>query len=150
MLFRSLSDQVEVSAGDVLCPQALSETRKGVDFSFYLIHSKSKGSNFHELDIQAARAFSQAARQTRFKRFSYLGALGDPEASLSRQLHSRQETGQALRDSGVPFAVFRVAVIVGLSTTSFVMIRYLGKICLYWSAPGGFTPAFSQSLSMTF
>ena len=35
-------------------------------------------------------------------RIIYLGGLGDPQANLSPHLRSRQETGAALREAGVP------------------------------------------------
>jgi len=36
------------------------------------------------------------------QRIIYLGGLGDPAAKLSAHLRSRQETGNALREAGVP------------------------------------------------
>ena len=136
-LGRSWSDQVEVAVGDVLNPQTLSEALAGVDCAYYLIHSMSSGSDFHERDIQAARAFGQAAREAGVDRIIYLGGLGDPNANLSRHLRSRQDTGLALRESGVPVTEFRAAVIVGTGSISFEMIRYLVErlpvmVCPKW------------------
>ena len=136
-LGRPWSDQVEVAVGDVLNPQTLSEALAGVDCAYYLIHSMSSGPDFHERDIQAARAFGQAAREAGVDRIIYLGGLGDPGANLSRHLRSRQDTGQALRESGVPVTEFRAAVIVGTGSISFEMIRYLVErlpvmVCPKW------------------
>jgi hypothetical protein len=71
------------------------------------------------------------------KRIIYLGGLGDPRADLSQHLRSRQETGLALREAGVPVTEFRAAVIVGSGSLSFEMIRYLTErlpvmICPRW------------------
>ncbi len=136
-LSRSWSDQVEVAVGDVLSPQTLSKALAGVDSAYYLIHSMSKGSKFHELDIEAARTFGQEAREAGVNRIIYLGGLGDPKANLSQHLRSRQETGEALRESGVPVTEFRAAVVVGSGSTSFEMIRYLVErlpvmVCPKW------------------
>ncbi len=137
VLSRPWSDQVEILTGDIFDPQTLAEVLAGVDSAYYLIHSLSQGSNFHNLDLEAARAFGQAAQRAGVDRIIYLGGLGDPEGDLSRHLRSRQETGQALRAGGVPVTEFRAAVIVGSGSISFEMIRYLVErlpimICPRW------------------
>ena len=137
ILSRPWYGQVEVVTGNVLDPQALSEALHGVDTAYYLIHSMSSGRGFHELDIEAARNFGQAARDAGVGHIVYLGGLGDPQANLSHHLRSRQETGQALRESNVPVTEFRAAVIVGTGSISFEMIRYLVErlpimVCPKW------------------
>ena len=123
--------------GDVLNPETLSQALEGVDCAYYLIHSMSSGPGFHELDLKAAKAFGQAAKDAGVNHIIYLGGLGDPEANLSRHLRSRQETGQALRESGVPVTEFRAAVIVGAGSISFEMVRELVErlpvmVCPKW------------------
>ena len=137
VLSRPWSAQVEILTGDIFEPQTLAEVLAGVDSAYYLIHSMSQGSNFHNLDLEAARAFGQAAQRAGVDRIMYLGGLGDPEGNLSQHLRSRQETGQALREGGVPVTEFRAAVIVGSGSISFEMIRYLVErlpvmICPRW------------------
>jgi hypothetical protein len=71
------------------------------------------------------------------KRIIFLGGLGDPHTDLSQHLRSRQETGSALREAGVPVTEFRAAIIVGSGSLSFEMIRYLTErlpvmICPRW------------------
>ena len=137
VLSRPWVEQVEVVVGDALDPQTLTEALTGVDIAYYLIHSMSRGPKFHEVDMRAARAFGLAAKEAGVGRIIYLGGLGDPEANLSRHLRSRQESGQALREGGVPVTEFRAAVIVGSGSISFEMIRYLVErlpvmICPKW------------------
>ncbi len=134
---RSWSHQVESAVGDALRPNDISKAMEGVDTAYYLIHSMSRGSSFHELDVQAARVFGRAAGRSGVRRIIYLGGLGDAEANLSPHLRSRQETGRALREGGVPVLEFRAAVIVGSGSISFEMIRYLVErlpimICPKW------------------
>ncbi|MXZ41333.1 MAG: NAD(P)H-binding protein, partial [Caldilineaceae bacterium SB0666_bin_21] len=123
VLSRPWSDQVEILTGDIFDPQTLAKVLAGVDSAYYLIHSMSRGSNFHNLDLEAARAFGQEAQKAGANRIISLGGLGDPEGNLSQHLLSRQETGQALREGGVPVTEFRAAVIVGSGSISFEMIR---------------------------
>src|ERR1700676_2878239 len=71
------------------------------------------------------------------QRIIYLGGLGDPAAKLSAHLRSRQETGNALREAGVPVTEFRAAVVIGSGSLSFELIRYLSErlpvmICPLW------------------
>jgi uncharacterized protein YbjT (DUF2867 family) len=128
---------VEVAAGDVLRPGSLEEALAGVDVAYYLIHSMAAGSGFHERDIVAARGFARAAADAGVGRIVYLGGLGDPEADISDHLRSRHDTGDALREAGVPVTEFRAAVVVGSGSISFEMIRYLTErlpvmVCPKW------------------
>jgi uncharacterized protein YbjT (DUF2867 family) len=134
---RSWLDRVEVVQGDVLQPKSLPPAMRGVDFAYYLIHSMSGSADFHQRDLIAARHFGQAARRAGVRRIIYLGGLGDPEADLSQHLRSRQQTGQALQEAGVPITEFRAAIVVGSGSVSFEMIRYLTEripamICPQW------------------
>jgi uncharacterized protein YbjT (DUF2867 family) len=110
---------------------------QGVDAAYYLIHSMSGSADFHERDLTAARSFGEAARVAGVQQIVYLGGLGDPDADLSQHLRSRQKTGEALREAGVPVTEFRAAIIVGSGSVSFEMIRYLTEripvmICPRW------------------
>ena len=118
-------------------PDTLEQAMQDVDYAYYLIHSMGSGINFHERDLIAAQNFSQAAGKAKVKRIIYLGGLGDPETDLSQHLRSRQETGKALSQAGIPVTEFRAGVIVGSGSLSFEMIRYLTErlpimICPRW------------------
>lgn len=130
-------DQVEVYQGDVLDPETLDPAMQGVSVAYYLIHSMMGGQDFHQRDMQAAGNFAAAAQNQHLRRIIYLGGLGDPESQLSDHLRSRQDTGTALRSSGVGVIEFRAGVIVGAGSASFEMIRYLTErvpvmICPQW------------------
>jgi uncharacterized protein YbjT (DUF2867 family) len=118
-------DQVEVVSGDVLHPETLDPAMAGVTAAYYLVHSMAGGQGFHERDLMAARYFGAAAGRAGVGRIIYVGGLGDPETELSQHLRSRQETGDALREGGVPVTEFRAGVIVGSGSVSFELIRYL-------------------------
>src|SRR4051812_46101145 len=103
---------VEVARGDVFDPASLAAALADTEIAYYLIHSLAGGAGFHERDLDAARSFGQAARAAGVARILYLGALGDPQADLSEHLRSRQQTGDALREAGVPVTEFRAAIVV--------------------------------------
>lgn len=128
---------VEVSEGDVLVPETLDNALSGIYAAYYLIHSMTTGKDFSQNDIAGARNFAKAAEHAGLQRIIYLGGLGNPKAELSEHLRSRQETGNALRKSGVAVTEFRAAIIVGAGSISFEMIRYLTErvpvmICPKW------------------
>ena len=131
------ASDVEVVTGDVLEPSTLSPALSGIDAAYYLIHSITQGPDFAKRDILAGQNFGEAAKKAGVERVIYLGGLGDPKAELSEHLRSRQETGNALRCSGVSVTEFRAAIIVGSGSISFEMIRYLAErvpimICPRW------------------
>lgn len=129
--------EIDVVQGDVLVPETLATALAGVDAAYYLVHSMRGHEDFHQRDLQAARNFGQAAQAQHVRQIIYLGGLGDPDSDLSHHLRSRQLTGEALRESGVPVMEFRAGVIVGSGSISFEMIRYLTErlpimICPQW------------------
>ncbi len=134
---RAWRGDVELVVGDVLQPDSLTDAMRGVSHAYYLVHSLGAGSDFPERDVTAARNFATAAKSAGVSRIIYLGGLGDPGTALSEHLRSRHDTGDALRESGVPVTEFRAGVIVGSGSLSFEMIRYLTErvpvmICPRW------------------
>jgi uncharacterized protein YbjT (DUF2867 family) len=134
---RAWLNQVDLATGDMLQPASLVAALRGVQTVYYLVHSLGGGDDFSERDLQAARNCANAAKPAGVERIIYLGGLGDPQADLSPHLRSRHETGDALRETGVPVTEFRAAVIVGSGSLSFEMIRYLTErlpvmICPKW------------------
>jgi uncharacterized protein YbjT (DUF2867 family) len=134
---RAWRDKVDVVVGDVLQPDDLAAAMDSVTIAFYLIHSMRGNDEFSQRDFQAADNFASAAANAGVDRIIYLGGLGDPEANLSEHLRSRQETGDALRQAGVPVTEFRAGMIVGSGSLSFEMVRDLTErlpimICPRW------------------
>jgi uncharacterized protein YbjT (DUF2867 family) len=134
---RAWLNQVDVVEGDVMDPLTLASSLSEVSAAYYLIHSMSGSADFDQRDLQAARNFGEAAAASGVERIIYLGGLGDPLADLSKHLRSRQQTGEALKESGVPVTEFRAAIVVGSGSISFEMIRYLTErlpvmVCPRW------------------
>jgi len=128
----------EVAAGDALDAGAVARALEGIDAAYYLIHSMG-GEDFAARDREAARIFGEAAREGGVRRIIYLGGLGASAGSLSEHLRSRQETGEILRQSGVPVVELRASIVLGSGSLSFEMIRALVErlpvmICPRWVA----------------
>ena len=134
---RAWYDKVDIYQGDVLKSDSLTSLFDDIDIAYYLIHSMSHSKNFDETDLDAANNFCKSAKGSNLKKIIYLGGLGDSDTALSKHLKSRQNTGNALRESGIDITEFRAGVIVGSGSLSFEMIRNLSEripvmICPKW------------------
>jgi uncharacterized protein YbjT (DUF2867 family) len=125
---RAWYSQVEVVAGDVTQPETLPVAMRGVSAAYYLIHSMAAGQGYDRLDLLSARNFAQAAKAAGVEHIIYLGGLADPrDPGLALHMQSRIESGEALREAGVPVTEFRAGVIVGPGSVSFEMIRFIAE-----------------------
>lgn len=111
--------------GDCLEADSLVPALRDVGTAFYLVHSMGSTGSFEEQDRRAALNFGAAARAAGVRRIVYLGGLGETGEGLSPHLQSRQETGEALRSSGVHVIEFRASIILGSGSLSFELIRAL-------------------------
>ena len=132
-----VGDSTTIVHGDCLDIATLRPLLRGIDCAFYLVHSLGSKDDFKKKDREAARNFSEAAREAGVRRIIYLGGLGDPSEDLSSHLESRQETGDALRSAGVPVVELRASIILGSGSLSYELIRALVErlpvmICPKW------------------
>ena len=130
---RPWAQQIEIVAGDATDPRAVADAMRDVDVAYYLLHSLVEGEGFDQLEASMATTFAEAALSSGVTRIVYLGGLTPPGAGpadhnaapLSMHLSSRLRVGEILRNSGVPTAELRAAVIIGSGSASFEMLRYL-------------------------
>jgi len=120
-------DEVEIVRGDATSEADDRRALAGVDVAYFLLHSLDTGPGFARAETQMASTFGAAAAAEAVGRIVYLGGIIPPEPleKLSEHLRSRAEVGRILRDSGVPTAELRAAVILGSGSASFEMLRYL-------------------------
>jgi uncharacterized protein YbjT (DUF2867 family) len=120
-----VEQSTEIVKGDVLDRDSLEPALEGVDTAFYLVHSMGSKADFEEADRIGATSFGEAARRAGVRRIIYLGGLGESGTELSQHLKSRHETGEVLRQSGVPVIEFRTSIILGSGSLSYELIRAL-------------------------
>ncbi len=135
-LAERLGPHTRAVRGDCLDPASLQGAFAGISTAYYLVHSMGNAADFEAQDRAAARNFGAAARSAGVRRIVYMGGLG-ASAALSRHLRSRHETGEVLRESGVPVVEFRSAVVIGAGSLSFELIRALVErlpvmVCPAW------------------
>jgi len=114
----------ELVQGDLLQPASLGVAFTSVHTAFHLVHSMQAGEEFEAQERQAAANFAAAARKAGVQRIIYLGGLACGDA-LSPHMHSRAETGNILRSSGIRVIEFQASIVIGSGSASFEMIRAL-------------------------
>ena len=117
-------DGAELCKADALEPASLDAALCGVGTAYYLVHSMAAGKSFPELDARAAQNFAAAAARQGVRRILYLGGL-TPEKPRSAHLRSREETGDILRQGGVPVTELRAGMIIGPGSAAWEVIRDL-------------------------
>ena len=132
-----VSPATEIVPGDLLDPASLDRALAGIEVAYYLVHSMGAHGDYRDIDRTAAHNFGEAARRAGVRRIVYLGGLATGDEVFSKHLKSRMETGQALRESGVPVVEFRASVVIGSGSLSFELIRALVErlpvmICPRW------------------
>lgn len=152
LIGRSWAQRVQLVPGDATDLLALDKALAGVDTAYYLIHGIKGGRVDADHDLKLARTFADAAARNKTRRIIYLGELVDPASHPSVYLRARYETGNILRQSGVPVTEFRAGMIVGSGSALFEMIRYLTErepllICPAWFYSTGQPVAIRDVLS---
>lgn len=118
--------EVDVVRGDVTDQISVRAAVDGQEVLYYLVHSLVR-KDFVTVDADAARLVGAQAADAGIQRIVYLSGLVPDAEELSPHLASRAEVGRILRDSGVPTAELRAAVILGSGSASFEMLRYLSE-----------------------
>lgn len=123
--YQSWLESVEVFEGDANDPKAVAASLQKVDVAFYLLHALMAKDDFESKEATLAKIFSAAAKEQKIKRIVYLGGIISQTNELSPHLKSRADTGEILRNSGVPTIELRAGVVIGSGSASFEMLRYL-------------------------
>ncbi len=119
-------ENLEIIAADIFDQDKLLQAVSGCSAAYYLIHSmNARNKDFAEADKRAANNFRLAAEKTNLKRIIYLSGLSEEQTDLSKHLRSRAEVGRILCSGKVPVTVLRAAMIIGLGSASFEILRYL-------------------------
>jgi uncharacterized protein YbjT (DUF2867 family) len=118
-------NQVEVFEGDAQNEAALSAAMAGADVAYYLLHALMAKDHFEDQERAMAELFGKVAKAASIKRLVYLGGIIAPTETMSPHLQARADTGEILRNCGVPTIELRAGVVIGSGSASFEMLRYL-------------------------
>ena len=115
----------EVALADLSGGADLAEALRDVDYAYYLVHMMDEAS-YAEPELEAARAFGEAAREAGVRAVAYLGGLGD-DANASPHLRRRHATAGARAEHGPPLTYLRAAMVIGAGSESFVLLKAIAE-----------------------
>ena len=113
---------IELIELDLNKSSGLDKLLAGIDAVFFLVHGMNHGHDFIDIELDAARNFSQALKASSVQRVIYLGAL-QAEKENSKHLQARKMTGEILRESDIPVTELRAGIIVGPGSAAFEVMR---------------------------
>jgi NADH dehydrogenase len=119
--------------------RGLRAAMKGVDAVFHLAGAEQSGSraDLQSVDIDGSRLVSQAAAEAGVERLLYLSHLGADRASAFPVLKVKGIAEHFIMQSGVPYTIFRSAVVFGPGdhfTTA--LVRLLRMSPFFFLLPG--------------
>ncbi|MCY3412848.1 MAG: DUF2867 domain-containing protein [Candidatus Heimdallarchaeota archaeon] len=118
--------RVELISVNVFDKASLHEAINTMDVIYYLVHSMNPDTqDYHSADVEAAKNVREVAETHGINLMIYLGGLGDDQEHLSHHLHSRNIVGNILQNGRVPVTILRAAIVIGSSSSSFEILRYL-------------------------
>ena len=106
---------VEVAISSMNDERNLRASMKDIDTVFHLVGTEWKGihAEYEEVDIRAARMFSNVAKQMNVKRFIYMSHIGADKSSAYNLLRAKALAEGAIRESGVPYTIVRSGIVYG-------------------------------------
>jgi uncharacterized protein YbjT (DUF2867 family) len=109
---------------DLSEPATVRAALGGCDSAVYLVHAVGRAGDYPERERRAAETFRSAADDAGAERIVYLGGVA-PNGKGSRHLESRLNTGRILRAGSVTAVELRAAMVIGLGSASWQMVRDL-------------------------
>jgi uncharacterized protein YbjT (DUF2867 family) len=112
---------------DVSQPETVKAALEGCRSAVFLVHAMGDGQpDYPQRERAAALAFRQAAEELGLRRVVYLGGVA-PQGPPSKHLQSRIDTGELLRAGSLSVIELRAAMIIGVGSASWLMLRDLAR-----------------------
>jgi NADH dehydrogenase len=121
----------EISCGDVLKPQSLESALIGIDAAIHLVGiiSEVGEATFENMHFRATQNVVAAARRAAISRFIHMSALGTRPDAPSRYHQTKWQAEQVVRDSSLPFTIFRPSLIYGPKDQFVNLFARMAKLC---------------------
>jgi NADH dehydrogenase len=106
---------VQVAVSSFNDPRGLRAALKGINTVIHLAGTESLGikSDLDGVDINGTRAITSAAKEVGVDRFLFLSHIGADKASAFPVLKAKAIAENLITHSGVPYTIFRTAVVYG-------------------------------------
>lgn len=120
----TLRGKVQVVEVDLLQPGTYANIPKDIQGAYYLVHSMSASKDFADMELAAAKYFTQAMADFSLQHLIYLTGIVN-ESELSEHLASRKAVEEQLAQGPYHFTALRAGIIIGSGSASFEIIRDL-------------------------
>jgi len=114
--------------------KGLRAAMKDVNVIFHLAGAETQGrlAQLTEVDIKGTQALVHAAAQARIDRFFYLSHLGADRASAFPLFKAKAIAEHHIRNSGIPYTIFRSGLVYGEGDHFTTSLAVLMKISPYF------------------
>lgn len=147
---------VEVAISSMSDERNLRASMKDIDTVFHLVGTEWKGihAEYEEVDIRAARMFSDVARQMNVQRFIYMSHIGADKSSAYNLLRAKALAEASIRESGVPYTIVRSGIVYGqndhfTSTLRDFILKTRGPLLIPGGDPTLIQPIWVEDLITT-
>lgn len=120
----SLISNIEIIEADLNDRDSLASIPRDIDIAYYLVHSMSTSTDYHEMERNSAINFREELTKTQVKQVVYLGGISNSQ-TLSKHLNSRKNVETELSKGSYHFTALRAGIIIGSGSASFEIIRDL-------------------------
>ena len=120
----SLKSKIEIIQVDLLDKVSLERIPKDIDGAFYLVHSMSSSSDYHQQEQESAENFRNAIDKTSVTHVVYLSGIVN-ESTLSKHLASRKNVELELSKGSYHLTTLRAGIVIGSGSASFEIMRDL-------------------------
>jgi len=120
----SLKSKIEIIQIDLLNKASLDNIPTDIDGAYYLVHSMSSSSDYHQQEQESAENFRNAMAKTKVQHVVYLSGIVN-ESTLSKHLASRKNVESELSKGSYHFTTLRAGIIIGSGSASFEIMRDL-------------------------
>ncbi|HZG15905.1 MAG TPA: complex I NDUFA9 subunit family protein [Candidatus Bathyarchaeia archaeon] len=108
---------IQLVAGDLFDPPSLVNALKDCEAIIHLVgiirERKGKGITFPRIHVTGTKNLLEAAKHDSIKRFIHMSALGARPNATSAYHQTKYEAEQLVKQSGIPYTIFRPSVIFG-------------------------------------
>ncbi len=114
--------------------KGLRAALRGVSVVFHLATAEALGrkAKLTEVDIEGTKALLEAANQAKIDRLIYLSHLGADQASAYPLLKAKGVAEQSIKNSGVPYTIFRSGLTYGERDHFTNSLAFLIKVSPYF------------------
>lgn len=126
----------EAAIGDITDKKSLNGKLEGVTTVVHLVGiiEEKGGMTFHEAHVEGTRNLVGEAVKSGVKKIFFQSALGADINSWAAYLRTKAEAENIVRESGIPYFIFRPSLIIGSGD------GFTGKIISIISGPSPFIP----------